>query len=195
MCDLHTALAHGDLATLRLTRHSARGIPKFVNYEPLLNIVLDSPEIPYNAGNIGRTCVAAGCKMWLVKPLGFQINDYYLRRAGVDYWPHLEWEVVEDWPSLQARLAGKTFYYFSKTARKSYADVAYQPGDALVFGSESRGLSPELLAANAAHAIRLPMRPVMRSLNVSNAAAIVVYEAWRQWQVRGLPLAGDYSFS
>lgn len=165
-----------------------------VSYDPLLHLVLYAPEIPYNAGNIGRTCVACACKMWLVKPLGFEINDYYLRRAGVDYWPHLEWEVVEDWAAIEQRLAGRSFYFFSKTASRSYLDVAFQPGDVLVFGSESRGLPPELLGGAADRALRLPMRSVMRSLNVSNTAAIVVYEALRQWQARGLEL-GEFPFA
>src|SRR5215471_8981343 len=101
-------------------------------YEPCLHIVLHQPEIPYNTGSVGRTCVAVGAKLWLVRPLGFRIDDYYLRRAGLDYWEHLEWEVVDDWPSLLARLSVEAPahepWLFTKTATRAYTDVAYQSG-------------------------------------------------------------------
>src|ERR1051325_1253498 len=84
-------------------------------YSPLLHVVLHQPEIPYNTGSVGRTCVAAGAKLWLVRPLGFRLDDYYLRRAGLDYWEHLEWEVVDDWAALAARLPLDRAWYFSKT--------------------------------------------------------------------------------
>jgi tRNA (cytidine/uridine-2'-O-)-methyltransferase len=157
-----------------------------MKYQPLLNIVLHQPEIPYNTGSVGRTCVAVGAKLWLVRPLGFRIDDYYLRRAGLDYWEHLEWEIVDDWPSLMARLAqevpGKEPWLFSKTATQNYTGVKFVQGDILVFGSESYGLPRSLLDANFQRALRIPIREQVRSLNLSNSVAIVAYEALRQWQ-------------
>jgi len=142
--------------------------------------VLHQPEIPHNTGSVGRTCVAVGAKLWLVRPLGFRVDDYHLRRAGLDYWERLEWEVVDDWSALVNRLAGKRFFYFTKTAAKSYTQVEYRREDVLVFGCETQGLPPELLAANAEAALGIPIRSAVRSLNLSNSAAIVVYEAVRQ---------------
>jgi tRNA (cytidine/uridine-2'-O-)-methyltransferase len=151
-----------------------------VHYEPWLHVVLHQPEIPHNTGSVGRTCVAVGAKLWLVRPLGFRVDDYYLRRAGLDYWERLEWEVVDDWRALESRLAGRRFFYFSKTAVRSYTDVGFRRDDVLVFGCETRGLPPEMLAANSETALRIPIRSAVRSLNLSNSAAIVVYEALRQ---------------
>jgi tRNA (cytidine/uridine-2'-O-)-methyltransferase len=151
------------------------------NHDRLLHVVLHHPEIPHNTGSVGRTCVAAGAKLWLVRPLGFRLDDYYLRRAGLDYWEHLEWEAVDDWPSLAEQLGGRAFWYFTKTAQRSYADVAYKKGDVLVFGSESQGLPPSLLEANSERLLRIPVRPQARSLNLSNAVGIATFEALRQW--------------
>jgi tRNA (cytidine/uridine-2'-O-)-methyltransferase len=153
-----------------------------VKYDPLLHVVLYQPEIPYNTGSVGRTCVAAGAKLWLVRPLGFRVDDYYLRRAGLDYWEHLEWEVVDDWAALQARLPVERGYYFTKTATRPYTDVAYQSGDVLIFGSESQGLPPSLLTEHRERAVRVPIRPEARSLNLSNTVAIGVFEARRQFE-------------
>ena len=127
-------------------------------YEPLMHVVLVYPEIPHNTGSVGRTCVAAGAKLWLVRPLGFRLDDYYLRRAGLDYWQHLEWEAVDDWYALAERLGGHDFWYFSKTAERSYADVSYAQQDVLVFGSESQGLPESLLEANRKRLLRIPVR-------------------------------------
>src|SRR3954471_20125568 len=119
-----------------------------MKYEPLLNVVLYQPEIPPNTGNIGRTCVAVGAKLWLVKPLGFQIDEKQLRRAGLDYWPHLEWEAVESWDELAVKLAEpiarRRLWLFSKTATRVYTSAAFNKGDILVFGNESSGLPEEL---------------------------------------------------
>src|SRR5437868_9903187 len=101
-------------------------------YSPPLHVVLYQPEIPYNTGSVGRTCVATGAKLWLVRPLGFKLDDYYLRRAGLDYWPFLEWEVVDDWASLMAHLPARPRWLFTKTANRSYTDVTFARGDVLV---------------------------------------------------------------
>ncbi len=156
-----------------------------MKYEPLLHIVLLQPEIPHNTGSVGRTCVAAGAKLWLVRPLGFRLDDYYLRRAGLDYWPHLEWEAVDDWAALMAGLPSAQLYYFTKTATRSYTAVKYHPGDVLVFGSESQGLPAGILEPNRERALRIPIRPAARSLNLSNSVAIVAFEARRQWEQSG----------
>ena len=155
-----------------------------MRYDPALHIVLHEPEIPPNAGNVGRTCVAIGAKMWLVRPLGFKLDDYYLRRAGLDYWENLEWEVVDSWDHLLAALAAvgcQPTWFFETPGTRSYTEVAYQRGDVLVFGSESRGLPESLKAAHADRMLTIPARPQVRSLNLSNCAAIVAYEAVRQW--------------
>jgi len=155
-------------------------------YEPLLHIVLYRPEIPPNTGNIGRTCVAIGAKLWLIEPLGFQINEKQLRRAGLDYWPLLEWEAVPDWGALAARLstplAAKRAWFFTKTAKRPYTEISFQKGDVLIFGSESSGLPPEILQQYSFQAVRVPMRPEVRSLNLSATVAVAAYEAVRQIQ-------------
>ena len=168
-----------------------------MKYRPVLHVVLHEPEIPPNAGNVGRTCVAIAAKMWLVRPLGFKLDDYYLRRAGLDYWDELEWEVADSWDELCTRLAAERagcrppeaggMWLFSARATRSYTEPAYAPGDVLVFGSESRGLPPDLQAAHADRLLTIPSRPQVRSLNLSNCAAIVAYEALRQWTVTGSP--------
>jgi tRNA (cytidine/uridine-2'-O-)-methyltransferase len=153
-------------------------------YDPLLHVVLYQPEIPPNTGNIGRTCVAVGAKLWLVKPLGFQINEKELRRAGLDYWPHLDWETVENWQELAERLTGPMeagrIWLLSKNAERLYTTARFQKGDILVFGSESSGLPVELRQRYAENLLRLPMREQVRSLNLSATAAAVMYEAVRQ---------------
>jgi tRNA (cytidine/uridine-2'-O-)-methyltransferase len=152
-----------------------------MNYTPCLHIVLHQPEIPPNTGAVGRTCVAVGAKLWLVRPLGFRLDAKLLRRAGLDYWQHLQWEAVDDWQVLKHRLAGGRFWFFSKTARREYTDVAFQPGDVLVFGSETRGLPASLLTPSES-LLRIPIRDDVRSLNLSCAVAVAAYEALRQWK-------------
>lgn len=154
-------------------------------YQPVLHVVLREPQIPPNTGNIGRTCVAAAAKLWLVKPLGFDVSEKARRRAGLDYWPHLQWQVVEDWPELTRclaePLAAGRAWFFSKKATRLHTEIAYRPGDVLVFGSETTGLPEDLLAEHAANAVRIPMREQVRSLNLAVAAGIAVYEALRQF--------------
>lgn len=154
-------------------------------YDPLLHVVLYEPEIPHNAGAAGRTCVAVRAKLWLVRPMGFRIDDRQLRRAGLDYWPHLVWEVVDDWNALAERLADRTPWFFSKTAERLYTDVRYEPGDVLVFGSESQGLPRSLLDAHPDRSLRVPTSGQVRSLNLSVSVGVAAYEVRRQWCERG----------
>jgi len=152
-----------------------------MNAPPKLHIVLHEPEIPQNTGNISRTCVAIGAKLWLVRPLGFDVSAKQLRRPGLDYWKHLDWELVDDWASLCAALPELRPWFFTKSAPQLYTHVRYEPGDALVFGSETRGLPPHLLQSAPQRALRIPISPHVRSLNLSNAVAVAAYEALRQW--------------
>ena len=154
-----------------------------MNYEPEFHVVLYQPEIPYNAGSVGRTCVAVGAKLWLVRPLGFQVDDRHLRRAGLDYWQYLEWEVVADWNELTEKLPLGRRWFLSKHAERSYLDVSYERGDVFVYGSESQGLPDSLL--DPSQMLRVPMRDDVRCLNLSNTVAVVAYETLRQWSPGG----------
>lgn len=156
--------------------------PPIVNsdHPQKLNVVLYEPEIAYNTGSVGRTCVAVGARLWLVRPLGFQIDDKKLRRAGMDYWQHLEWETVVDWDTLLERLEGHRFWFFTKTAQRTYTDPQFEPNDVLVFGRESSGLPQAILNDHQDCCLRIPIQPEARSLNLSVAAAVAIYEARRQ---------------
>ncbi len=146
-----------------------------------LHIVLYQPEIPQNTGNIGRTCVAVGAKLWLVQPLGFQLDDRRLQRAGLDYWKHLDYQIVADWSALLREMGGDTRYWlFTKRAPATFWDATFARGDALVFGSESRGLPHRLLDDSEARPIRIPQHSAVRSLNLASAVAAGAYEAARQ---------------
>ncbi|MEM7315264.1 MAG: tRNA (cytidine(34)-2'-O)-methyltransferase, partial [Planctomycetota bacterium] len=145
-----------------------------------VNIVLHQPEIPHNTGNIGRTCVATGSKLWIVRPCGFRLDDHHLRRAGLDYWQHLDWEISDSWSDLQAALPEKRFWYFSRHATRSFYDVDFQPQDVLVFGSETQGLPASICDHDNEHSLRIPTTGLVRSLNLSNSVAIAIYEAARQ---------------
>ncbi|MBX6315319.1 MAG: tRNA (cytidine(34)-2'-O)-methyltransferase [Isosphaeraceae bacterium] len=150
------------------------------NASDRLHVVLFRPEIAANVGAIGRTCVAAGARLWLVRPLGFHLDDRHRRRAGLDYWEHLNWGLVDSLEPVLAALGGSRLWLFTTRASRLYTRAAYRPGDALVFGPESRGLPTSLLAAYPEQAVRIPMRPEARSLNLANAVAIGLYEALRQ---------------
>lgn len=150
-----------------------------------MHVVLLQPEIPQNAGNVARTCVAVGAKLWFVRPLGFKLEDRYLKRAGLDYWPHLEWEAVDDWNQLLARLPGASLpawqpWLFTKRGERLYTDVRFAADDVLVFGCETQGLPQGLLDQYPERRLRMPIRPQVRSLNLSNTVAIAAYEAIRQ---------------
>ena len=145
-----------------------------------LHVVLVEPEIAGNTGAIGRTCVAAGARLWLVRPLGFVLDHRRIRRAGLDYWEHLDLQVVNSIDEVAEAVGRGRLWYFSTKAELSYVNVVYQPGDALVFGAESRGLPERLLHENRDRLVRIPIRPEARSLNLANSVAIGLYEAVRQ---------------
>lgn len=146
----------------------------------MFNVVLVEPEIPQNTGNIARTCAATGCNLHLVKPLGFEISDKYLKRAGLDYWQFVNVTVWEDFPSLQKQFPQATFYYFTTKGRKTHCEAAFKEGDFLVFGKETKGLPEELLIEHPEECLRIPMLGDLRSLNLSNSVAVAVYEGLRQ---------------
>ena len=156
-------------------------------YSPILHVVLYQPEIPYNTGSVGRTCVAVGAKLWLVRPLGFRVDDYHLRRAGLDYWQHLNWQVVDDWQQLTDHLPIERHWYFTKFADHPVGEAKFRPADVLVFGRESQGLPADMLEQSPAHRrLRLATRPQVRSLNLSNSVAVACYEAMGQWRREGV---------
>ncbi len=148
---------------------------------PLLHVVLYQPDIPQNAGNIARSCAAVGAKLWLVRPLGFRLEDRYLKRAGMDYWQHVDWEAVDDWRQLTDRLPGRRMWLLTKFAQKLVWDADFSPHDVLVFGSETRGLPESLRQEHAHHCLKLPMRESVRSLNLASTVNTVLYEAVRQF--------------
>ena len=146
----------------------------------MFNIVLVEPEIPQNTGNIVRTCAATGCKLHLVRPLGFEVSDKYLKRAGLDYWHFVDISFYDDIGELFAKFPEGRFWFFSTKAARTHSDVQYREGDFLVFGKETKGLPEELLAKRYDEAVRIPMIGEIRSLNLSNSVAVAVYEGWRQ---------------
>ncbi|MDR1961289.1 MAG: tRNA (cytidine(34)-2'-O)-methyltransferase [Gracilibacteraceae bacterium] len=158
--------------------------------ENSLRIVLVAPEIPPNTGNVARLSTAVGAHLHLVRPLGFNLDDKHLKRAGLDYWPEVDLKVHDDFAAFQADCAGAPFYLMTTRGNRRHTDVTYEPGSCLIFGSETRGLPPDILAAWPERRIRLPMRENCRSLNLSNAVAVAVYEVMRQWDFAGLEPAG-----
>ncbi len=157
----------------------------------MFHVVLVEPEIPQNAGNIARTCAATGCVLHLVKPLGFEISDRYLKRAGLDYWDLVEVHVHEDLPSALAALGGARLHLFTTKARTVYTEAEYGEGDALVFGKETQGLPEEFLKEFKKECVRIPMLDGLRSLNLSNAVAIAVYEGLRRSGFAGMRTEGE----
>ena len=145
-----------------------------------MNVVLYEPEMPANTGTIGRTCVATGTRLHLIEPLGFKLSEKHLVRAGLDYWDKLDVTVYSDFQDFLNRNPGAKLYMATTKARKVYTDVKYDPDCFLMFGPESRGIPEELLVEHEESCIRIPMWGDIRSLNLSNSVAIVLYEALRQ---------------
>lgn len=145
-----------------------------------LNIVLIEPQIPQNTGNIARTCAATGARLHLVGPMGFRIEDKKLKRAGLDYWEHLDITHYASSEEFFAKNPGP-FFFFTTKARNCFSEVTYPDGSYLLFGREDAGLPEELLVQNGEHCVRLPMSGGIRSLNLSNTVAVGVYEVLRQW--------------
>lgn len=158
--------------------------------EPRLHVVLYRPEIAANAGAIGRTCVALGARLWLVRPLGFHLDDRHRRRAGLDYWEHLDWRAVDDFEAVEEHLGADRLWFFSTKARGDYTRASFRRGDGLVFGPESRGLPTAWLDRDPGRCVRIPMRAEARSLNLAIAASVAAYEASRQisWPSGGAPV-------
>lgn len=145
-----------------------------------INIVLHEPEIPQNTGNIARTCAATGSRLHIIKPMGFEIDDKKLKRAGLDYWQYLDITYYENLEEFFEKNSGEFFYYTTK-ALHTHSEISYPDNCYLLFGKETRGLPEELLLKNPERCVRIPMLGEIRSLNLSNSVAIAVYEALRQW--------------
>lgn len=158
----------------------------------MLNIVLVEPEIPQNAGNIARTCAVTGSRLHLVRPLGFEVSDKYLKRAGLDYWKFVDvsyYDSIEE--VMEKYYDGGNFYFFSTKAKTIHSDAKYKDGDFLVFGKETKGLPEELLSKHYDECVRLPMMEETRSLNLSNSVCAGVYEALRQMGYPGMKTEGE----
>ncbi len=145
-----------------------------------MHIVLHQPEIPANTGNIGRTCVATGTSLHLIEPLGFHLDEKSIKRAGMDYWEHLNVTRYMNYEEFLQKHPGARIWMATTKAKHSYTDVQFGPDDFIMFGKESAGIPEEILVENEENCIRIPMLPQIRSLNLSNSVAIVLYEALRQ---------------
>ena len=156
-----------------------------------LNIVLYEPEIPANTGNIGRTCVATGTRLHLIEPLGFSLSEKALKRAGMDYWKDLDVTTYTDYADFLSKNPGAKIYMASTKAPNLYTEVDYEPDCYIMFGKESGGIPEEILLENQENAIRIPMLETIRSLNLSNSVAIVVYEALRHNNFDHMQLEGQ----
>ena len=155
-----------------------------------MNIVLHQPEIPGNTGNIGRTCVATGTALHLIEPLGFRLDEKSLKRAGMDYWHLLDVHRYMNFQDFQDQNPGAKIWMATTKARQAYTEVTYGPDDYIMFGRESAGIPEEILVDHEDTCIRIPMLPAIRSLNLSNSVAIVLYEALRQQGFHGLEQVG-----
>ena len=155
-----------------------------------LNIVLFEPEIPANTGNIGRTCVATGTRLHLIEPLGFRLNEKSIKRAGMDYWEHLDVTRYMNYEEFLEKNPGAKIYMASTNAPRTYTEVEFEDDCYIMFGKESAGIPEEILLENQETAIRIPMLDQIRSLNLSNSVAIVLYEALRQHNFDHMQLEG-----
>lgn len=158
-----------------------------------LNIVLLEPEIPQNTGNIARTCAATGASLHLIEPMGFTVTDAKLKRAGLDYWNKLDITYYKNIEDFYERTKGGEYFYFSTKAPRCYTDIAYPNPCYLIFGKESAGIPETILKKDLSRTVRIPMRESLRSLNLSNSAAIAVYEVLRQRNFEGLEEQGFLS--
>ena len=156
----------------------------------MLNIVLHEPEMPANTGNIGRTCVAAGARLHLIEPLGFQINEKQLKRAGLDYWDKLDVTIYDDFNDFLEKNPGAKIYMATTKAHKVYTEVDYEQDCYIMFGKESAGIPEEILVDHEEDCMRIPMIGDIRSLNLGNSVAIVLYEALRQNGFAGMNTEG-----
>ena len=156
-----------------------------------MNIILHQPEIPANTGNIGRTCVATGTALHLIEPLGFRLDEKSIKRAGMDYWEHLDVTRYINYQEFQERHPGVKVWFATTKARQVYSEVSFGPDDYIMFGKESAGIPEEILAANPECCIRIPMLDEIRSLNLANSVAVVLYEALRQNSFMDMQLEGD----
>ena len=145
-----------------------------------MNIVLLEPEIPANTGNIGRTCVATGSSLHLIKPLGFELDEKHLRRAGMDYWKQIDLQIYENYEDFCNKNGGAVMHFATTKGQRMYTEASFGPDDYIMFGKESAGIPEEILVDNEETCIRIPMCGKIRSLNLSNSVAIVLYEALRQ---------------
>lgn len=156
----------------------------------MLNIVLHEPEIPANTGNIGRTCHATGTRLHLIGPLGFSLSEKALKRAGMDYWKDLDVTVYDDYKDFLEKNPNAKIYYATTKAPNVYTQVDYEPDCYIMFGKESAGIPESILVNNQETCVRIPMNPEIRSLNLSNSVAIVLYEALRQNEFVGMEMEG-----
>ena len=157
----------------------------------MLNIVLHEPEIPANTGNIGRTCCATGTRLHLIGPLGFSLSEKALKRAGMDYWQHLDVTVYDDYNDFLSKNPNAKIYYATTKAPNVYSQVSYEPDCYIMFGKESAGIPEEILKENPDTCVRIPMLEEIRSLNLSNSVAVVLYEALRQNNFEHMELEGQ----
>ena len=156
-----------------------------------MHIILHQPEIPANTGNIGRTCVATGTSLHLIEPLGFRLNEKEIKRAGMDYWQHLDVTRYVNFEEFREKHPDAKIWMATTKAKNSYTDVTFGPDDYIMFGKESAGIPEEILVDYEDTCIRIPMLDKVRSLNLSNSVSIVLYEALRQNQFANMQLAGE----
>lgn len=157
----------------------------------MLNIVLLEPEMPANTGNIGRTCVATGTRLHLIRPLGFHLNEKMLKRAGLDYWEQLDVSIYDDYQDFLIKNPNAKIYMATTKAHKVYTEVEFESDAYIMFGKESAGIPESILIDNEDTCLRIPMIGEIRSLNLSNSVAIVLYEALRQHQFESMNLCGQ----